>query len=390
MTDAVIVAAVRTPIGRGRKGGALAGVHPVDLLARSIEGVLEETGVPPEMIDDVIAGCVTQAGPQGANVARTAALAAGLPESVPGVTVDRQCGSSQQAVAFAAQGVISGAYDVVIACGVESMSQVPIFSDTPPDADPYGRAFAGRYPDGMVNQGVSAELIAARWNLTRAELDEFALASHAKAAAAWDAGAFEKEVLPCPELAADEGVRRDTSAERLAALPAAFHSAAMAARFPQLGWSVTAGNSSQISDGSAALLITSSDTAARLGLIPLARVHTAVAVGDDPLYKLTAPIPATRAVLAKAGLGLSDIDLFEVSEAFASVVLAWARETGADMDRVNVHGGGISLGHPLGASGARLMTTLVHGLVHRGGRYGLQVMCEAGGVSNATIVERIA
>ncbi|WP_027502531.1 thiolase family protein [Rhodococcus sp. UNC363MFTsu5.1] len=389
MRDAVIAAAVRTPIGKGKPGGALHGIHPVDLLAHSLTALVDRTGIDPALVDDVIGGCVTQVDQQAANITRTALLAAGFPESVPGTTIDRQCGSSQQAVHFAAQGVISGAYDVVIACGVESMSRTPMGSNIGAGADPRGTRFAERYPDGLVPQGISAELIAARWGITRTEMDEFALRSHAKAYAATIGGAFAKELAALPELATDEAVRPGGTLESMAALRPAFANEAAAQRFPQIDWSVTAGNSSPLSDGSAAVLVTTSETAARLGLTPLARLHSFAVAGDDPLYMLTAIIPATEKVLRRAGLTLADIDLFEVNEAFASVVLAWARETGADLDKVNVHGGALALGHPLGASGARLLTTLVGAMEQGGARYGLQTMCEAGGMANATVIERL-
>ncbi|MFG1783125.1 thiolase family protein [Rhodococcus oryzae] len=390
MRDAVIAAAVRTPIGKGKPGGALHGIHPVDLLAHSLTALVDRTGIDPALVDDVIGGCVTQVDQQAANITRTALLAAGFPETVPGTTIDRQCGSSQQAVHFAAQGVISGAYDVVIACGVESMSRIPMGSNIGAGVDPRGTRFAERYPDGLVPQGISAELIAARWGIARTEMDEFALRSHAKAHRATVGGAFAKELVTLPELDTDEAIRPGGTPESMAALRPAFADEAMARRFPQIDWGVTAGNSSPLSDGSAAVLITTSETAARLGLTPLARLHSFAVAGDDPLYMLTAIIPATEKVLRRAGLTLADIDLFEVNEAFASVVLAWAKETGADLDRVNVHGGALALGHPLGASGARLLTTLVGALEQRGARYGLQTMCEAGGMANATVIERLA
>ncbi|AQA25535.1 acetyl-CoA C-acetyltransferase family protein [Rhodococcus sp. MTM3W5.2] len=390
MRDAVIAAAVRTPIGKGKPGGALHGIHPVDLLAHSLTALVDRAGIDPALVDDVIGGCVTQVDQQAANMTRTALLAAGFPETVPGTTIDRQCGSSQQAVHFAAQGVISGAYDVVIACGVESMSRIPMGSNIGVGVDPRGTRFAERYPDGLVPQGISAELIAARWGIGRSEMDEFALHSHAKAHRATVGGAFAKELATLPELGTDEAIRPGGTPESMAALRPAFADEAMATRFPQIDWGVTAGNSSPLSDGSAAVLITTSETAARLGLTPLARLHSFAVAGDDPLYMLTAIIPATEKVLRRAGLALADIDLFEVNEAFASVVLAWAKETGADLDRVNVHGGALALGHPLGASGARLLTTLVGALEQRGARYGLQTMCEAGGMANATVIERLA
>jgi acetyl-CoA acetyltransferase family protein len=397
MNDAIIVDAVRTPLGKGKPGGALSEVHPVDLHAHAIRSLVQRTGIDPAVVDDVISGAVGQIGEQSANTARWAALAAGLPESVPAVTVDRQCGSSQQAMSFAAQGVIAGAYDVVIASGVESMSRVPIGSQTA-GRDPFGPGVAARYPDGLVPQGISAELIAAKWNLSRRELDEFAAESHRRAAAAWADGRFDGEVatLKAPaadgslvEVAMDETIRPSTTVDVLSGLKPAFYNEAYAQRFPQIDWRVTAGNSSPVNDGAAAVLITSSAKAAELGLRPRARLHTFTVVGDDPLYMLTGIIPATQRVLQRAGLRLDDIDAFEVNEAFASVVLAWQRETGVDLAKVNVNGGATAIGHPLGASGARLMTSLLTVLEQTGGRYGLQTMCEAGGLANATIIERL-
>jgi len=398
MRDAVIVDAVRTPIGKGKAAGGLAPVHPVELLAHSLRALADRTGIDPAQIDDVIGGCVDQVGQQAANTTRWAVLAAGFPETVPATTVDRQCGSSQQAVHFAAQGILAGAYDIAVACGVESMSRVPMGSNVLPGSDPFGPGVADRYPDGLVPQGISAELIAAKWNLSRAELDEFSAVSHDRAAAAQAAGLFAGELAPItvtgPDgtmrvVDADEGIRPATTAEVLAGLRPAFYDPALARRFPQIAWHVTAGNSSQISDGAAALLLMSGERARALGLAPIARVHSFAVAADDPVMMLTAIIPATGKVLGKAGLSIDDIDLFEVNEAFASVVLAWQRETGASLDKVNVHGGAIALGHPLGASGARLMTTLVHAMHARGARLALQTMCEAGGLANATILERL-
>ncbi|GII82064.1 acetyl-CoA acetyltransferase [Sphaerisporangium siamense] len=389
MRDAVIVQAVRTPIGKGKPGGALAGIHPVDLLAHTLKALIDRAGVDPALIDDVIGGCVDQVAEQAMNTTRYAWLSAGFPDTVPAVTVDRQCGSSQQAVHFAAQGVISGAYDLVVACGVESMSRVPMWSNVPPGSDPFGPGVAARFPDGLVPQGVSAELIAAKWSLSRERMDAFALESHTRAAAAHAAGLFDEEIAPIGGVRGDESVRPGTGMAALAALRPAFAEPGYAERFPQIEWSVTAGNSSPINDGAAALLITTTDTAARLGLRPLARLHSFAVTGSDPLLMLTGVIPATEKVLRRAGLRLGDIDLFEVNEAFASVVLAWEQETGADPAKVNADGGAIALGHPLGASGARIMTTLVHAMRRRGARYGLQTMCEAGGLANATILEAV-
>ncbi|MFF5042402.1 thiolase family protein [Streptomyces nigra] len=389
MRDAVIVEAVRTPIGKGKPNGSLAHVHPVELLAHTLRSLVERSGVDPALIDDVIGGTVDQVGEQAMNTTRYAALSAGFPETVPATTVDRQCGSSQQAVHFAAQGVLSGAYDMVVACGVESMSRVPMWSNVPPGKDPFGPGIAARYPDGLVPQGISAELIAAKWSLTREQMDAFAVSSHHRAAAAWQQGLFDAEVAPLDGVSRDESVRPGTTAEILAGLKAAYHDPVFAERFPQIEWNITAGNASPINDGASAVLITSSETAARLGLRPLARLHSFAVTGSDPVLMLTGVIPATDKVLRQANLSIADIDLFEVNEAFASVVLAWGQETGADLAKVNVHGGAIALGHPLGASGTRLTTTLVHAMRERGARYALQTMCEAGGLANAMILEAV-
>ncbi|NDU73868.1 acetyl-CoA C-acyltransferase [Actinomadura sp. DSM 109109] len=388
MPAAVIVDAVRTPLAKGKPGGAYADVHPVDLHARVLAALVERTGVDPAVVDDVISGAVGQVGEQSGNTARWAVLGAGFPESVPAVTVDRQCGSSQQALHFAAQGVMAGAYDVAIASGVESMSRIPIGSQSRGE-DFTGSRVGARYGGGLVPQGISAELIADRWGLSRRELDEFAAASHARAARAWKDGLFDGQVHRIDALATDETVRPTTSVEVMAELRPAFRDEHWVRRYPQLDWRVTAGNSSPVNDGSAAVLVASEEAASRLGLAPRARVHSVAVVGDDPVLMLTGIIPATAKVLARAGLGIDDIDVFEVNEAFASVVLAWQRETGADPAKVNVNGGAIAIGHPLGASGARLTTTLVNNLEQTGGRYGLQVMCEAGGLANATIIERL-
>jgi acetyl-CoA acyltransferase len=388
MREAVIVDAVRTPVGRGKAGkGALNPIHPVDLLAHSLKALVERTGLDPARVDDVIGGCVDQVGEQAMNTTRYAMLAAGFPESVPAVTVDRQCGSSQQAVHFAAQGVMAGAYDIAIACGVESMSRVPMWSNVPPGKDPFGPEVARRYPDGLVPQGISAELIAAKWELPRVDLDRFAMESHRRAAEATDEGRFADELAPIGGLEADESIRPGTTLEALAGLKPAFEDPALKERFPQIDWRVTAGNSSPTNDGSAAVLVATPEAARELGLVPMAKVHSFAVAGDDPVMMLTGVIPATAKVLRAAGLGLGDIDLFEVNEAFSSVVLAWQRETGADLGKVNVNGGAIAIGHPLGASGARLTTTLVHELRRRGARYGLQTMCEAGGLANAMVLE---
>ncbi|MFG2844290.1 thiolase family protein [Kitasatospora sp. NPDC048296] len=393
MRDAVIVEAVRTPVGKGKPGGSLSDVHPVELLAHTLQALIGRSGIDPALVDDVIGGCVDQVAEQAMNTTRYAWLAAGFPDSVPATTIDRQCGSSQQAVHFAAQGVIAGAYDVVVACGIESMSRVPMWSNVPAGADPFGTSVAARYPGGLVPQGVSAELIAAKWSITREAMDEFAAGSHAKAARAHTEGRFADELIPVQTpgglVTMDESVRPGSTPEVLAGLRPAFADPSYAERFPQIAWSVTAGNSSPINDGASAVLITSSETAARLGLRPLARLHSFAVTGSDPLLMLTGVLPATEKVLRRSGLSLADIDLFEVNEAFASVVLAWLQETGADPARLNVNGGAIALGHPLGASGTRLMTTLVHELRRSGGRFALQTMCEAGGLANATILEAI-
>ena len=396
--DAVIVGAVRTPVGRGKPGGALSGHHPVDLLATTLDALAQRTGLDPGHVDDVIVGCVSQAGQQTFNVARNGVLAAGWPEHVPATTVDRQCGSSQQALHFAAQGVLAGSYDVAVVAGVESMSRVPMGSSMA-GHDPFGSRIPARYDGGLVPQGISAELIAARWDLDREALDTFAAESHRRAHAAAEDGRSTARVVPLPvdrgegptgeRIARDEGVRPGTTVETLAALRPAFADPAWEQRFDDLRWVVHAGNASQLSDGAAALLVMDRSRAEALGMTPLARVHAMTVVGDDPIMMLTGVIPATRRVLERAELTVDDIDAYEVNEAFAPVVLAWQRETGVDLDRVNVHGGAIANGHPLGASGAKLMTTLIDVLEHTGGRYGLQTMCEGGGMANATIVERL-
>lgn len=389
MRSAVIVDAVRTPIGKGKPTGALHDVHPVDLLAHSLRAVVDRSGVDPELVDDVITGVVSQVGEQSFNIARRALLAAGYPESVPGVSVDRQCGSGQQAIAFAAQGIIAGTYDIAVAAGVESMSRIPMGSAVAGTADLNGRAFGERYPQGLVGQGISAELIAARWDISRREIDEFSLQSNDLAATATKNGLFDDELAPIAGLTSDEGIRLGGNLDDLARLRPAYYDEAIANRFPEIDWRITAASASQISDGSSAVLLMSEEKAAELGLRPRARVHTIAVAGDDPLLMLTGIIPATRKALSRSGLRVEDIDLFEVNEAFAPVVLAWSREFGVDVDRVNVNGGAIALGHPLGASGARLATTGLNALEQRGGRYLLQTMCEAGGLANATIYERL-
>lgn len=386
MPTAVIVDAVRTPTGK--RGGKLKDTHPVDLAAHVLNALQERNGLEPEMVDDVIMGCVSQLGEQGINVGRNAVLAAGWPEAVPSTTVDRQCGSSQQAAHFAAQGVMAGVYDIAVAAGVESMTRVPMGSNASLGPGfPFGPAMMERYDNHMFNQGISAEMIADRWSIPRAELDELAYESHMRAHRATEEGRFEPEIAPIKVegedgvelMTVDEGIRPGTTLEKLAALQPAF----------QEGGVVTAGNSSQISDGAAAVLVMSEEKASALGLTPKARFVQFALVGVDPVTMLTGPIPATTKVLAKAGLTMEDIDLFEVNEAFASVVAAWRRDHDADMSKVNVNGGAMALGHPLGASGAKLLTTLVHELERSGGRYGLQTMCEGGGMANALIIERV-
>jgi acetyl-CoA acyltransferase len=377
MRDAVLVEAVRTPVGK--RGGALSSVHPADLSAHVLDAIVQRTGIDPALVDDVIWGCVNQVGEQTFDIARTAVLSAGWPESVPGTTVDRQCGSSQQAVHFAVAGVIAGHYDIVVAGGVESMSRVPMGSTM--TANPLGVRYTERYGATFPNQGMGAEMIAAKWGLSRQQLDEFSLASHEKAAAAQDEGRFTAQTAPVATsdglVTLDEGIRRGGSLAKLATLKPAFQEDGV----------IHAGNASQISDGSAALLVTTSERAAQLGLTPLARVHTAVLAGSAPMPMLTAPIPATQKALAKSGLTIDQIGAFEINEAFASVPLAWLKDVGADEKALNPNGGAIALGHPLGGSGARLMTTLVHHMRDNGIRYGLQAMCEGGGQANATILQ---
>ncbi|MGZ3628326.1 MAG: thiolase family protein [Ktedonobacteraceae bacterium] len=385
--EAVIVGAVRTAIGR--RNGRLKDWHPVDLMAEVLSALVQRTGVDAGLVEDVIIGCVSQVGEQSLNVGRNAALGAGFPETVPGTTVDRQCGSSQQAIHFAAQGVIGGAYDVAIAGGVEVMTRVPMGSSYQqgPGA-PFGSRMLQRYDNGLVHQGISADLVAQKWELSRDDLDEFSLESHRRAARAMAEGRFRSQIVPVEVknedgttsiFDQDEGIRADTSIEKLASLKPAFKPDGL----------ITAGNSSQISDGAAAVLIMERETAERLGLRPRARFVAFSLAGDNPILMLTAPIPATYKVLKKAGLTMDQMDLVEINEAFASLPLAWQRETGADMERVNVNGGAVAIGHPLGASGARLTTVLLHELERTGGRYGLQTICEGGGMANAMIFERI-
>ncbi|MGY4101857.1 thiolase family protein [Nocardia sp. R16R-3T] len=399
MTTAVIVDAIRSPMAKGKKakdgkpGGALSTVHPVDLLADLLGQIFARNDVDPASVDDVFAGCVSQVGEQSAGVGRMAWLGAGLPESVPSVVINRACGSSQQAADFAAQTIAAGVNDIVVACGVESMSRIPMFSSRI-GQDPFGTAIATRYAPGLIAQGVSAELVAARAKITRDELDEYSARSHHRAHAA----DFTREIAPVAALDAagervvvdaDETVRPSTSVEGLATLKPSFYDADLAARFPEITWQVTPGNSSQITDGASAILIMSEQRAAELGLRARARFHSFAVAAADPITMLTGPIPATEKVLARSGLTLDEIDHYEVNEAFASVPLAWQRHFDADPAKLNPRGGAIALGHPLGASGGRLLTTMLHALEDTGARYGLQTMCEAGGMSNATIIERL-
>jgi acetyl-CoA acyltransferase len=392
MATAVLVDAIRTASGRGKPGGALSAFHPVDLLATVLRELVTRNDLDPALIDDVIGGCLSQVGEQSVNITRNAALAAGFPFSVPGTTIDRQCGSSQQAATFAAQGVIAGAYDIVIACGVELMSKNPINYATL-GMDPWGPMLNARFPDGLVGQGISAELIAARWTLSREELDEFSARSHRLAAAA----DFSSEVIPVnalvdgavTSLTIDETIRPTTTAESLAALKPAFYDEELGRRFPEIDWKITPGNSSPLTDGASAVLIMSEEKAALLGLTPRARFTSFAVVGSDPIEMLTGVIPATERILSRSGVGIDDIDTFEVNEAFAPVVLAWEKELHADPERVNPRGGAIALGHALGSSGTRLLTTMLNTLEQTGGRVGLQVMCEGAGMSNATLIERL-
>ena len=390
--EAFIIDAVRTPMARGKAGGALCGLHATDLLEPVLRALIERNKLDPGTVDDVIAGCVSQAGEQSAGVGRFAWLSAGYPDHVPSTTIDRKCGSSQQAVHFAAQGIMAGAYDIVIACGVESMSRVPMGSARI-GQNPFSPGVLERYAPGMIGQGVSAELVANKWQVTRDEMDAYSAQSHQRAAAARAAGHFKNEIIPVttPDgvVSEDETIRAATTADSLAQLKVAFASGEMKLRYPQLDWRVTAGNASQITDGAAGLLIMSERMAVKLGLKPRARFAGFDVIGDDPLMMLTAPIPATRRVLEKSGIKKDAIDHFEVNEAFASVPLAWQREFNVDPAQLNPCGGAIALGHPLGASGARLMTTMLGAMERSGARYGLQTMCEAGGMANATIIERV-
>jgi acetyl-CoA acyltransferase len=393
MNHAVIVDVVRTASGKGKPGGAFSDTHPTDLLAEVLRALLERNGLDSTQVDDVLVGCVSQTGEQSGNVARNSLLAAGFDERVPGVSIDRQCGSSQQAAHFGAQGVIAGAYDIVIAAGVEVMSRVPLGSSAQ-GTSPYGAGIHARYPKGLVNQGVSAELISAKWDFNRDQLDRFAAESHRRAAAAAASGAFARELLPVTladgrVVDADETIRAETTTSALAQLKPAFYTEEIALRFPQIDWEITAGNSSPLTDAASGALIMSETMAVSLGLTPRARFHSFAVVGDDPLFMLTGPIPATHKILERSGLAFSDLDVYEVNEAFASVPLAWAHEFDADPAKLNPLGGAIALGHAVGASGTRLLGTLLHQLEATGGRYGLQTMCEGGGMANATIIERL-
>jgi acetyl-CoA C-acetyltransferase len=381
VAEAYIVGAVRTPVGR--RNGGLSGINPVDLAAGVLAELMARTGADPGAVDDVIMGCVSQIGPQSLDIARQAWLSAGLPEHVPGVTIDRQCGSSQQAVHFAAQAVLSGTQDLVIAAGVESMSMVPMGSSVGLAAEkgmplPFGRGWKDRYGDQEISQFRGAQLICEKWGISRRQLEEFALASHQRAARAIDEGRFEREIVPVDGVSVDEGPRRDTSLEKMATLAPL-----------REGWEITAATASQISDGAAALLVASEAAVRRHGLTPRARIAALAVTGGDPVFMLTAPIPATELVLDKMGLKVGDIDVFEVNEAFAPVLIAWSRDTGASLEKTNPNGGAIALGHPLGATGAVLMTKLLHELERTGGRFGLQTMCEGGGQANGTIIERV-
>lgn len=397
MESAVVVDAVRSPVAKGKPGGAFRELHAVDLLAQVLAALVgRNPEVDPARVDDVIIGCVSQAADQAATPGRGAWLAAGLPEHVPAVTIDRRCGSSQQSVHFAVQGIMSGAYDVVVAGGVESMSRVPMGSARM-DADPYGAGMARRYAPGLIPQGVAAELIAAKWGIDRPEMDAFSARSHARAAAARERGGFDSEIVPVTVegtggsrvVTADETIRDGTTVEKLSKLTPSFESAEYSERFPEIEWSVHPGNSSQLSDAASAVLLMSENLAEQLGLEPLARISALAVCGSDPVLMLTGPIPVTEKLLARTGVALDEIGHFEVNEAFASVPLAWQREFGISDARLNPLGGAIALGHPLGASGTRLLATMVHGMVGSGVRHGLQLMCEGGGMANATLVENL-
>ena len=390
MRRAALIDVVRTPFGKGREGGALSSEHPVDLYAKVIRALVERQDIDPNLIEDVITGCVLQVGEQAGNIGRQAALAAGLPESVPALTLDRKCGSAQQAIDSAAQGIIAGAYDVAIAGGVEMMSVVPMKMNRM-GKDSEGPIFRERYPDGLVHQGIAAERIAARWQLGREELDRFSLMSHHKAAA--DQEAVKKDIVPIRLsdgglVDRDEGIRAESNLEKMMSLRPAFENEEMKNRFPEISWSVTAASSSQVSDGAAACLLVEEKTAARLNLSPRAYLTHFAVSGDDPLMMLTGVIPATRKILKRAGLSIDDLEAYEVSEAFASVPLAWEKELQADPERLNVFGGAIAIGHPVGASGGRLVANLLRALESGRGQYGLVTMCESGGMANASLFER--
>jgi acetyl-CoA acyltransferase len=393
--NAVIVDAVRTGTGKGKPGGGLSGVHAVELLAQTLKGLVDRSGIDAGLVEDVMIGCVSQGGEQAACPGRIAWLGAGFPAHVPATTIDRRCGSSQQAVHFAAQAVQSGNHEIVVAGGVESMSRVPMGSARG-NADVFGPSVQARYAPGLTSQGIAAELVAAKWGITRDEMDAYAVESHARAAEARATGHFAREIIEIDLMdgsgntfATDETIREGTTAEKLAGLPTVFANDADHERFPQINWGVTPGNSSQLADGASAMLIMSESKAEQLGLKPRARIISMSVVGDDPLLMLTGPIAASHMALKRAGLTIDDIDAAEVNEAFASVPLAWQRELGLDMAKLNPRGGAIALGHPLGSSGTRLMTTLLNHLEATGGRYGLQTMCEGSGMANATIIERI-
>jgi len=400
MNTAVIIDAVRSPMTKGKApkngkpGGALCELHPVELLGQTLKGLMDRNELDPAEVEDVMIGCVSQAGEQAGPVGRWAWLAAGLPEHVPSTTIDRRCGSSQQAADFAAQGIMAGAYDIVVAGGVESMSRVPM-GTARMGQDIWGPSVNERYAPGLVPQGISAELIASRWDIARHELDVFSARSHQCAAQSAESGDFDGEIVPVTVsengsstvVDSDETIRPGTTVEKLGELPPAFESDEMSDRFPEINWSITAGNSSQLTDGASAMLIMSEERASALGLEPRARFHAFGVASDDPITMLSAPIPATERVLKKAGMKLDDMDHYEVNEAFAPVPLAWRQHFDADLDKLNPRGGAIALGHPLGASGARLMTTMLNSLEASGGRWGLQTMCEAGGMANATIIE---
>ena len=395
MRRAVIVDVVRSPFGRGREDGALAGLHPVDLFAQILQALVTRTGIDPAQVEDVITGCVIQVAEQAGNIGRQAVLAAGFPESVPAVTLDRKCGSAQQAMDFAAQGVIAGAYDMVIAGGVEMMGTVPMRINRM-GKDHEGPGFHARYPAGTVHQGISAERVAGQWKISRTEQDAYAVRSHTRATADIERAARDIVPVKVPQadgsvrvVTQDEGIRSNTTASRLATLKCAFEDSAIANRFPEIVWSVTAGNASQISDGASAMLIVEEALAHRLNLTPRAAITQFVVAGDDPLMMLTAIIPATKKILQRAGLTLDRVGAYEVNEAFASVPLAWAKELGADPARLNIFGGAIAIGHPVGASGGRLTANLLRALEASGDRYGVQTMCEAGGMANATLLERL-